>query len=367
MYLIDYSLQWFLLVALFTFLACAFPVRRVVGSLAASTILYFFLTAENVWLNPLSSYSNITPYDLLGLRQFATDSIMKFVVVVSPMLYLASQNRRALAAYGTIAAAVFCLLDPLFSVAQLVLSPDRCRGENTCGGIIGNPSMNACFLVVLLPIALKALDVWAKVAAAVLVVFVVLISKASIPIGLLVALVALMALGLTNRRTAAIAIICSPLLLLLGRWLLGSELLNSGDRLLMWKFFLSKWNVVSNWIFGTGYGTFGVFSINVQKHFHMRDNGWWIWIHNDWLQELFEVGLVGLLLMAATYLRALLLLVKERLLHEAVSLILYGLMMLMNYPAHLAPTAAFGAWLAVVALSSKQRIFPLLEPRPASN
>lgn len=342
---------------LLAFFACAFPIRRTVGWLAASTLFYCFASAANVWLNSRSSYADIQPYDLMALKMFSEDAIGKLMVVIGGLMYFASINRKGFAAYGMIVASCFCAIDAFVVLVQFFMDPGHCGSENACGSLIGNPSMNACFIVVLLPLAMKTFDPLPRAITFFLVLAAVIISKASIPYGLLVAMVLLLAMTQASKRTLGIALLAAPAVALVAWKLLGAELLNSGDRFPMWAFFLSKFNVPANRIVGTGYGTFGVFSINIQQHFHMRENGWWIWCHEDFLQEYFEMGIVGVLLMLLTYLRALVLLVRDELLHEFVALALYGLMMSMNYPLHLAPTAVFGCWLALVALTSKKKMF----------
>lgn len=360
-YLNDYSLQWLAIMGLTLFLACLFPIRRNVGSLAALTILWLGATSLNVWLNSQSTYNSVTPYDLMSIKQFSLDSLAKFSFLLALFLY-ASRNRRSFAAYGMITASVFVILDCAIVFLQLLFSSHHCSLENTCGGLVGNPSMNACFLVVLLPLALKTLDPIPRGVACLAVLLAVLISKASIPLGLLAAMACLFAIFAASKRTILIAASFTPLVLALGAHMLGKEFLNSGDRVFMWSFFLSKWNIPANWIAGTGWGTFGVFSINLQHAFHVRENGWWIWLHNDWLQTMFETGLTGALLLVATYLRALYLLAREQLRHEAVALGLYGLMMAGNYPTHLAPTALFGCWIGVLALTANRKTFDLKPP-----
>jgi len=93
-----------------------------------------------------------------------------------------------------------------------------------------------------------------------------------------------------------------------------------------------------------------VFSIHMQAAKNVKDGFWWIWMHNDWLQALFETGIVGLSLMFGLYLQALRRLVITGLTAEAKTLLLFGIFMGSNYPAHVGLTCMFGAWLMCLAL-----------------
>lgn len=90
------------------------------------------------------------------------------------------------------------------------------------------------------------------------------------------------------------------------------HLFDSGHRLEAYNVFMTSWSK-DNWstiFFGTGPGSFQVVSGTIQKAagFMQNDDGsmWqWIRMHSDWLQTLFEWGIVGFLLAATIFLQAL--------------------------------------------------------------
>lgn len=340
----DYNLQWLLAVWLVMGVFCCSFLRPALGRVAATCTFYIMANGANTWLSSLSSYVNVGDYDQQAIRFFAADATSKLALVLVAAVWLAG-HREKYQRLGERILVGYWLVDVCVVLWQAAVQTRLCAGENTCGSLVGNPSMNASFLVAAYPIVAKSMG-----GAMILPLLAVLVfSKASIPVGLAVVGVGLW--GVLVMRKWWVGLVGLPMLWV-GWSLQGLEFVNSGNRFEMWRFFLGKWNIPINWVFGTGYGTFGVFSTNLQRAFHMHEDGWWIWIHNDWLQVMFETGFVGLLLILATYVVAGSKLFLEGKREELVSFLLYGGMMTFNYPNHLAPTALFGAWLVCGALHS---------------
>jgi len=332
--LIDYNAQWLACILAILAWACAFPVRRAVGWMAGVTIFWLVATSVNAVENPQSQYAEMQTQVAMAFRAYALDSVYKLFLVVGAMIYL-SRSRNFLL-WGREAVCWFSVASWLVTLTHFLLH--RCRAENSCTGIIGNPSMSASLLVVMLPIVFmhwpKRLA-WANAAG---VVLAVAASKTSVPIGLLAVLVFTLSWRLIPLGLLAF---------LIGGYYLGPELLNSGDRIEMWSYFYSRWNEI--WT-GTGFGTFGAWSYARQIFSDVKVNGWWYFLHFDWFEMAITTGIVGLVLTVATYLEALWRLMCQVRFSEARSLLLYGTMMSFNYPLHLAPSAFFGCWLAVAAL-----------------
>lgn len=72
-----------------------------------------------------------------------------------------------------------------------------------------------------------------------------------------------------------------------------SEFINSHGRFTEWARFLSWWSKNANPLFGTGTGTFEWLGPMIQA----RPKDLYLFMHNDYLQVLFEQGIMGLLLM----------------------------------------------------------------------
>lgn len=135
-----------------------------------------------------------------------------------------------------------------------------------------------------------------------------------------------------------------------GFFLQGMNLFNTSDRWKIWSFMLARWNTAENLPFGTGWGTYHVFSINLQEYGKIPTNTHWNTLHNNWLQFLFEMGWTGLVLSLFVYLSAVLAAVRKKDKGILMGLILYGLFMAMNPALNFAYPALFGAWLFLLAL-----------------
>lgn len=340
----DYHFQWLVVTAIIVFYFSISKARAIVGWLPALTMFYFCLSALNIWISSTNRYISVEAYDQQAIRFFAADSIGKLLIVVWPILLLA--RHRNFRVWGMVAATIFSIIDSAVVISQFLYFQPWCTIGNSCGGIVGNPSMNACFLVTMMPLVLKSTNPVPRAIAFFMSLFAVLVSGSSIAFGMLASLAVIYTIVSGWWWLLAFA----PVAMAAGWKLCGEVFFNSGDRFLMWEFFMSKWAVPANLLTGTGYGTFGVFSNNLQRHFQVREGVWWVWMHNDWLQGVFEAGIVGISLMVSTYLLALYRLIYARKHHEATAFILYGIFMGANYPMHLAPTALFGAWLTILAL-----------------
>ena len=327
----DYNRQWTFMLQVMLAVWCAIPVRRVVGPMAALALFWFLAGAVATFQNSFGTYDRLDQTTLLAVEAFALDSAFKLVLLVGAVLWAVERDARGVIALGV---SLFAIANAAVILAQFALSPDLC-GLNTCGGIVGNPSMSGSLLAVSLPIVVRKL----RLAAWVLFPLAIVATRGNSPIGLRAVAVVLS----IRSRFASVAVAA---MLGLGYALLGRELLNSGDRFEMWRQFLSGWTNPTNWAFGIGLGEFGVAAALIQFSRDVKTNSWWLWAHNDWLQSVIEGGAVGACLLFASWVQAM----KRAARPVAVSLFLYGLMMLTNYPLHLATTAVLGAWLMVVAL-----------------
>lgn len=130
----------------------------------------------------------------------------------------------------------------------------------------------------------------------------------------------------------------------------GQELLNSSDRFKIWSFMMARWAHPQNLLFGTGLGTYHVFSINLQHYGNVAPGSFWSRMHNEWLQSVFETGIVGTLLFLAVYCKAIWDSFREKAFDIVACLILFGIYMGANSALHHAPPAIFGAWILVCAL-----------------
>lgn len=123
-------------------------------------------------------------------------------------------------------------------------------------------------------------------------------------------------------------------ILLLGTLFANHGLLNTSGRLQGWRFFMGWWSeFVNPWV-GTGGGTFQYLAPLIQMSFPDAPsfNQAWIWLHNDWLQVLFEHGVIGFALIVLVYGWALLRAKRER--WVLIGLFAFGFMATAQFPMH---------------------------------
>jgi hypothetical protein len=133
-------------------------------------------------------------------------------------------------------------------------------------------------------------------------------------------------------------------------WIHSGAMFDGGERLMKWRQFMTFWAQEKKWwVLGVGPGSFMWTSLMLDK---FKPNDLFLQMHNDWLQIVFENGLVGLGLVLWTLLAA----VKRVwgnpwLLASLAGLAVFGLT---YYPLRFAPTALLTAWIMVRCLSYRK-------------
>lgn len=99
----------------------------------------------------------------------------------------------------------------------------------------------------------------------------------------------------------------------------------------------------TNMFLGAGAGSFKFYGPHIQEAYQYMQGRWWLWAHNDWLQILFEYGVIGLTLSLAFFLA----LLKKAWDRPALlgAVVCFGASMLGNYPIHIAMSSLLGFWL----------------------
>lgn len=358
----EWQNQWFILAA-FSISVLAWKVLiPKVGRLPTVLICYCLLSAAYTWLFRENRYIQVEQYDQQAIRYFSVDAATKLLLILWPMFILAKHERpfRWLGELGAVLV-IYLNCGSLLWMAfkQYQNTGKVCAIENSCGGMLGNPSMSMSFMVALLPIALVQSTKSSRWILISLVAVSVLLSKSSIALGML----ALLAVVYAAYRNIYL-IFLAPSAMALGYGILGKDLLSDGLRFKMWGFFMERWaSNPANWLWGMGYGSFGVFSRHIQRGVKQLPDGseiklwapvhedhWWTWMHNDWLQIIFELGIIGILLAVPVYFLALKRLHRMKYNHALLSLAMFGILMVFNYPLHVHLSSLFGAWLMMVAL-----------------
>lgn len=281
---------------------------------------------------------------------------------------------------------ILCFCDSMYVIFQtfvLGLSPDY------RGGFLGNPSMNGCFIAVTLgwlafepediPYGFKGLKELCKndmvqiaLDAIMLIVPVVAIfcAKASVPVGVLAIMIGAYILCQTKKTWLSAAFVSA---VLLAGFAFTPDLLGNSGRFGIWKLSLKWWwNNADIWT-GTGNGMFFLIGPMLQ-HKELAANAgwtlsspdpnvlsavgslfvnpdqWWIWAHNDWLQALIELGIIGVLLYLSLFVAGLWRAWKKGLSAEFAVLTGIGAAACFNFVVH-------SALFAVAAVLVVARIF----------
>lgn len=336
--------QWAIILGASLLAWCLFWVRPRFGNLGAAFLGYLGLSGIWCWVWVENRYYEIIPYDQMALRYFASDSVSRLMLVLVPAVCFAA-NKKNFFHLGVLGAKVFVVVNSLLSFAGFLIH--RCKVDVSCGGL-GNPSIMIGLSVCLLPV-INSIPVTILVSAAVLV------SKSSVALGLLAIYLAF----LLWKRSKALGFAAFIAPFVFGYFYIGENLTHSSDRTVIWNYMMSKWATVWNLFTGTGWGTYHVFSINLQRASDLRISAHWNTLHNDWLQMVFECGIFGSLLMLGTYFDALRTMLRRREFTVAASIILYGIYMGANPALHHAIPSLFGVWLFVYALkrSTKGEVY----------
>lgn len=282
----------------------------------------------------------------MAARYYVLDTAVRTLLIVLPVLIICSRDKfRVWIKDCELGVLFFTLSSVAYAIYQKLFDHDLCSKEKIeCGGILMNPSMGACMVAVTTPLFFRYGRKFGY-AGYLLAVLSAYLAGSSVAWGLVAAQPLIALIWFKQWRYIPI-----PLGVIgVAYKILGSELMNDSNRIRTWKFFMQYWARENHWL-GTGAGTFAVFSSDIQIHNSNFDTAWWVWMHNDWLQIMFEQGYIGIALYLSLFCLAIRNLIKRKETQVAMSLFLYGLCATVNYPLHLAFSAAIGAWLMAFAL-----------------
>ena len=207
-------------------------------------------------------------------------------------------------------------------------------------GVTGNDSMSGCFEACLLPLCFEN-PVLSMIAVAAC-----LASQKSQPIALLFVVFGLMLLRRKRFKTTVLIFFAS---FACGAILSKHALFNSEGRVDLWKLTFDFFRDHANLWTGMGVGTFyeiGPF-LTADKY-HQA----FVTLHSDWLQQIFEQGIIGFAAAFVVIAQALFKVRRNERLFT--SLFCYGLFAIANFPLHTPFTALFGAYLIASAFAKAQ-------------
>ena len=198
--------------------------------------------------------------------------------------------------------------------------------------VLTNASLDASFIALMFPI------VWilgqkksVQIPLSIFIVLAVVAAKSN---------TALLVLVITGISLFWEALVLVPL----SYFALGHKFAHSEGRIDNWKIMMGFWQDHVNHLFGSGPGTYWILAQSIQAH--KAGDQVWGWMHNDFLQVLFEQGLIGLGSVLFLYFMMLWKSFKKPILLSMV--IGYGVIAMTLYPIHLFFFQLIG--LALIAL-----------------
>lgn len=223
-----------------------------------------------------------------------------------------------------------------FANAVLVLG-QWVYGSPILGGLFKNPSMSGCLIAITLPLFYRiAPRRWMVLFA----VTAILIQGRNIPIGLLVLVTCV-------RLIPDCRVLALPILAFLASMPMWMNRVLLNGRLETWTVSMKWWWANANHWFGMGPGTSLYWLPEIERRQYLREN-WFFIMHSDWLQILFEQGIIGFVCAALVYVVAIKKSAQRRTLFA--SLVGYGTCAAVNFPLYLPSHALLGGVLVASAL-----------------
>ena len=195
--------------------------------------------------------------------------------------------------------------------------------------LLGNRSIGACFAALFVILAIKHRTFgYAAIGIVSVCLTHSMIALAALSVGLIGMVTRSIPIGLFVRKFTFPLLLLVPvgLVLAINNWHGDSQ------RFEFWNYFTKYyWDHAP--IMGKGLGSFKFWSPTITNGMESAHNTVWLWMHNDWLETLFELGPLGLLLMVLAYLQTLW---DSRYQPENFGFVLaLGVIMTFNYPMQL--------------------------------
>ena len=182
-----------------------------------------------------------------------------------------------------------------------------------------------------------------------------IVTQSTTPVYLLVAFAGLLTFFEASKRVRFILASVAGALFIFGVFFVDRGMFDTNGRTAGWIFFMKWWREHGNLWVGTGGGTFEYMGSLIQMSepgFSLTDGGGgWMWLHNDWLQILFEYGVTGLALATAVFAAALY--HARRRPWVFCGLVLYGLLAGAQFPTHWVITQLWAVFLLTEAFASQ--------------
>jgi len=309
----------------------------------AISLLFATVLLNAVGVLFLMDYSDHTFLDKMAFKQMASVGLACFIVL---FLFAFSINTLKVN-YFLNGIGWWCFLSSFYVIFNAFIGIDSFNR----GGVLGNASMLACGLAVSYPILysrLKSMLFTGSLFWMALVIPLIAIVLLGSSMGYGVLATVLTILFLHRARNAIFAIVCIyGGAALTGYFFIGKDFFSSSGRLALWGHALNWQWTEGNMFVGQGIGSAPIWLPHIQNLNNFDRGSWFVQMHNDWLQILFEFGVVGLLVTGCIYMMLLYRSIPNR--FTCASLMGYGVFMMGNFPLHWPMYAVLGVIIGMAA------------------
>lgn len=310
-----------------------------VGLLVASTIF----SGSMAFANRLA-YAQVHLVEQIDIANVASKATLCFLI----MIWFA--ERLSLKVMWSLVNAYIavCVAHCFYAMYQIATLKPPLTFPAT-NGFLPNISMGPSMLAMLLPIVIwKAMGTkeknyrrmyWAVVALFILMNYLhqSSISYAAIVASVVTLVFCTMTIIFGKFRAFAGGVVLTALLIPIGAmfdntWTNFTQI----NRFKYWPMFFNWWWENASHAFGTGTGTFRHIGPVIQTMNPKYEEGWWLWAHNDWLQIMFECGIIGVVAAFCVGLVAIGRAYRSMHFGLVAALVSTGVVMAGNYPLRLA-------------------------------
>lgn len=285
----------------FLFLSCliAYGIRRDVPKIYIALFFYLLCISNAVICFRVLSATAVNRYQMNYLLSTTTFSAFTIVIFAYGAYFIKNVNCGKVLDVGI----------PTFAILASLLS--FIFGINLVPHVSSNATMIALGLPYFIPKNKRRLELL-KIIPLTISLSCIVFGNASSPIG--VSAVVMGSYFLLNGKSRALVFLALIPLLIGGQMYGWEKLLNSTGRFRAWSVFMGYWShdSIPNVLFGYGVGSFETISQVIQNRtmfdLWIDSEGklrgqLWMHMHSDWIQFIFEYGVIGFSLVLACFLR----------------------------------------------------------------
>lgn len=296
----DYMrVQWFIGLALMI-IGISYSIYRRYGIPWALATGYFFLNSLYLFAYPENRFNKSGTEVRALIAHYAEMQVICGFLAL--MFFLSLKERtfygfKSAFALSGIANSVYVVIGCLFGFGRLSSNPGY-------SGIIDYAGLNGAFIVSLMPFVQDVREKWPRWVSLALCTIAVILSKSTIPVGMLVLYFLLSKEFSLKLKIGAIAVVTIGILASFGI-LEKRDFFSSAGRFEAYRIFMRFWWDRANMFTGFGPATFQTIAPDVQlaaKYMIEKDTNvihLFLNLHSDFLQTLFENGIIGLSLLLA--------------------------------------------------------------------